>query len=179
MKRSPVTVGWILVVAIAATTAGCTDGSATPSSSRAAPPSTSGKPGATAPSEATAAIRLVQADDSWKTAATAPVPALSEAGLTPSLNGLEQVTRFWVAPGSVEATAAWVEAHPPPGYRKSTDATSGGPHRDPVRSIQFDRINDPTGSSHADLVIALVADGTGNGTAIRADAQVSSSTIHF
>jgi hypothetical protein len=75
-----------------------------------------------------------------------------------------QRTRFWTAPGNVDAAIAYLQAHPPNGMRSSGSTSAGGPGGFTSKGLDFEA--DGARSLHYTVVAYR------GGVAVRADAQV-------
>ncbi len=89
----------------------------------------------------------------------------------PSIPGAQHVqrTRFWTAPGGVDAAIAYLQAHPPAGFRTDGSGSVGGPGVPLNQELDFQA--GAFGSSNSKSLLYTVAAYRG-GVAVRADAQV-------
>jgi hypothetical protein len=84
----------------------------------------------------------------------------------PSIPGAQHVqrTRFWTAPGTVDAAIAYLQRHPPAGFRLNGSGSAGGPGVPANGELDFQA------GKYSSLLYNVVADH--GGVAVRADAQV-------
>jgi len=122
-------------------------------------------------------IEAVSPRPGWTEVSVAPSDAVEAAALSIGGKNLRAATRFWTTGGSADDQAAWVIAHPPPGYRLDASGALGGPGGGPSRSVLFrSRVRPSTGTQAA---IAFTIASDRGVVEIRADAQVGPGANHF
>ena len=99
------------------------------------------------------------------------VPALASApaGATPDF---VSKTAWWLVPGTMDATLAWITAHRPVGFAFGGSGYSSDRSGVTNRFDQFTLPNVPNVISERSLYVTVASDGAGS-TALRVDSQVS------
>jgi hypothetical protein len=97
-----------------------------------------------------------------------PLAVLDEPGSIPGAQHVQR-TRFWTAPGTVDAAIAYLKSHPPPGLSPSGSGSAGGPGTPTVEMLTFEAGAFGT-DTFKSLQYSVVA--FRGGVAVRADAQV-------
>jgi hypothetical protein len=96
--------------------------------------------------------------------------ALARPAVDPVTPNLVDLHRFWRVPGDAGQVFTWIEAHPPPGSKRTMTVTAVGGAR--VRSVGFSFVPPSWGGAPSETLLVTVAAARGGGSALRADAQV-------
>ena len=98
-----------------------------------------------------------------------PVADLDKPPSVPVSDNVVSQSRWWTAPGTVEAAVAWLTAHPPGGLSYVGAGSSSGPGQLPKQDLTFSSRASHAAYAQDQLLLSVVP--LGNGVAVRADAQ--------